>query len=110
MFAQVKNFVKKTPLYAPLRKIRSIFQPNLYKLPRAKAHKILYRRAMGKPLDLENPKDFNEKIHYLMCFVHSQFESDCADKYKVRSYVEQRFFLGGGCYQNCMVFTTTPTR
>lgn len=37
----------------------------LWIMPKEWAHKYLYKKKMHKKLDLKNPKDFNEKIHYL---------------------------------------------
>lgn len=53
--------------------------------------KIYYKTKIGKNLDLNNPKTFNEKLMWLK---HNTYEKDklisnCADKYKVREYVQQ---------------------
>lgn len=61
----------------------------LWNLPKKTAHKIIYRRAMKKKLDLDNPKDYNEKIQYLM-LNYGERETNCTDKYKVREYIKEK--------------------
>lgn len=50
--------------------------------------KYLYKRNLGKKLNLENPRDLNEKIQWLKVYSDTSQWTDLADKYKVRSYVE----------------------
>ena len=50
--------------------------------------KFLYWVVMGHSLDLENPKDFNEKIQWLKLNWKDPLISQCADKYDVREYVK----------------------
>lgn len=52
--------------------------------------KIIYRKALGRSLDLENPKDLNEKINYLKFHADMNEWALLADKYAVRRYVEER--------------------
>ena len=47
-------------LYRKLRKA------TMWLLPKKTAHKILYKKVMGRTLHLKEPKDFNEKIQYLI--------------------------------------------
>ncbi len=53
--------------------------------------KIYYRIKMGKKLDLKNPQTFNEKLMYLKFneYDNNELVTNCADKYKVREYVEK---------------------
>ena len=53
--------------------------------------KVFYKRRMGKNIDLDNPKTFNEKVQWLKLNVYpkEQIYSDCADKYLVREYVKK---------------------
>lgn len=46
--------------------------------------------CMGKRLDLDNPKDFNEKLQWLKLRYHNPLMSICSDKYEVRKYVSQK--------------------
>lgn len=54
-----------------------------------KLAKLLYREKFHKELDLENPKDLNEKINWLELYSDTSQWSDLADKYKVREYIKQ---------------------
>lgn len=53
--------------------------------------KYVYRRIFGKPIDLQNPTTLDEKIQWLKLntYYNNQLITDCADKYKVREYVEK---------------------
>lgn len=53
--------------------------------------KFVYRRTFGKPIDLQNPTTLDEKIQWLKLntYYNNQLVTDCADKYKVREYVEK---------------------
>lgn len=53
--------------------------------------KMRYKKVFGKRLDLENPKTFNEKIMWLKlnCYIKDPLVIKCADKYRVREYVEE---------------------
>jgi hypothetical protein len=48
-----------------------------------------YRRATGRWFDPRNPVTFDEKLLWLMLYWHHPLKSRCADKYAVRSYVEE---------------------
>lgn len=64
-----------------------VFMNILWHLPRSMAHKILYRKRMNKKLDLKNPKDFNEKIQWLIVNEYGKREAELADKNLVKEYV-----------------------
>lgn len=51
--------------------------------------KIRFRKMFGKKLDLNNPKDINEKILWLSLFSDITEWTRLADKYAVRQYVEE---------------------
>ena len=53
--------------------------------------KICYRVKFGKTLNLNNPETFDEKILYLKLkdFETNDLVRKCADKYRVREYIEQ---------------------
>lgn len=70
--------------------IRKLYRTILWILPKKIAHKIFYKRIMNKKLDLKNPKDFNEKIQYMMLNTYGERETICSDKYLVREYVEKK--------------------
>lgn len=54
------------------------------------AVKLQYKHIMGKELDLDNPKDLNEKINYLKFHADLDEWARLADKYAVREYVKER--------------------
>jgi hypothetical protein len=55
--------------------------------------RIIYRQRCNKILDLDNPQDLNEKINWLKVRTDTSIWTLLADKYKVRSYIEN-FGLG----------------
>ena len=60
------------------------------KQTKIKEHKALYKMCFGKELDIDHPKDFNEKIHWLILNKYGKREGDLADKQLVKSYVEAK--------------------
>lgn len=54
--------------------------------------KLYYRIVLNKKLNLKNPKTFNEKLQWLKLYYLPQNRTavDCADKYEVRKYVEDK--------------------
>lgn len=54
-----------------------------------KALKRWYQRATGKPLDLEHPQTYNEKIQWLKLYDSTPLKTRLADKYLVRKWVEE---------------------
>ena len=49
-----------------------------------------YEKAKGKPLDLENPKTFSEKLNWYKLNDRKPLMQECADKVAVREYVTQK--------------------
>lgn len=54
--------------------------------------KLLYRRYFHRKLNLKNPKSFNEKVCWLKLNSYSNNDTVkiCADKYRVRQYIEEK--------------------
>ncbi|WP_297520187.1 ATP-grasp fold amidoligase family protein [uncultured Clostridium sp.] len=52
--------------------------------------KILYKIKFGKPLDLKNPKGFNEKLQWLKFNYNNPLVAQCGDKYDMHSYVKSK--------------------
>ncbi len=46
-----------------------------------------YKRSTGRPLDLENPVGFDEKINWLKLYNRDPLMTVCADKVAVRDYI-----------------------
>lgn len=52
--------------------------------------KILYYRATGHMLNLKEPSDLNEKIHWLKLYGDTSKWTELSDKYRVRQYIESK--------------------
>lgn len=59
-------------------------------LPQDKYAQIYYEYYHDRKLDLEDPVDFNEKIHWLKVYYHPAILSALVDKYEVRKYVKEK--------------------
>lgn len=87
----IKGFVKG---YFPfifnlLKKLRQRYYVYLGKHnPRLLIEK-LYFNYYHRKINLENPKDIDEKVNYLKLYGDTKLWSLCADKYEVRKYVEK---------------------
>ena len=53
--------------------------------------KLYFKFVLGGSLDLKNPKSFNEKLQWLKLYhwPYDKLAIKCADKYRVRDYVEK---------------------
>lgn len=52
--------------------------------------KICYKLLMGKKLDLNNPKTFNEKLQWLKIYDRKPEYTRMVDKYEVKKYVAEK--------------------
>lgn len=52
--------------------------------------KHVYRKLMGKKLNLKNPQTLNEKINWLKIYDRTTLHTECADKFKVREYIAEK--------------------
>ena len=59
------------------------------KLPDEEYLKRKFKAAMGKELDLENPKTFNEKLQWLKLYDRKPEYTVMVDKYLVRNYIAE---------------------
>ena len=59
-------------------------------LPQKSFIKIHYKYQTGKTLNLDDPKDFSEKIQWLKIYYKPPILTRLVDKYEVRSYVSDR--------------------
>ena len=77
---------------------RSIFEPNVRFFMKSKLGLCnnvsdeeyltrIYRFRMGKDLNLENPKTFNEKLQWLKLHDRKPEYTTMVDKYEVKKYV-----------------------
>jgi len=54
------------------------------------ATRHLHRSVTGKELDLDDPREFNEKLQWLKLYWQDPLMTVCADKYAVRDYVREK--------------------
>lgn len=52
--------------------------------------RILYRLKMGRKLNLDNPKSYNEKLQWIKLNDKNPLMTKCCDKYVVREYIENK--------------------
>ena len=52
--------------------------------------KYMYRRIIGKKLDLKNPRTFNEKLQWLKLHDRKPEYTKMVDKYEVRKYIKKK--------------------
>lgn len=52
--------------------------------------KIIYKRVLGKRLNLSNPQTFNEKIQWLKLYDRNPEYTTMVDKYEVKEYVADK--------------------
>ncbi len=62
----------------------------LFHLPKESITKLRYYYVTGKKLNLKEPKDFNQKVLYLMLKEFGEKQTKCSDKYLVREYVKEK--------------------
>lgn len=73
---------------------KKIFVEIIYlinKLSPFTATKILHYKKTGKWPNLNNPKDFNEKLQWLKLNEDHTLKSICADKYEVYNYIKNNY-------------------
>jgi hypothetical protein len=77
-----------------VKRLYKQFKINLTKLSPTLASRTMYRISMGKPLNLKEPTDFNEKIMWLKLnsYYNNPLVTKCADKYAVREYINEKGF------------------
>lgn len=51
--------------------------------------RYLYKKNFNRKLNLKDPRDYREKIHWLKLYSDTSEWTDLADKYKVREYLKQ---------------------
>lgn len=70
-----------------------LIERTLLLLPEKIFIRLKFRYRNGYPVNLANPKTLNEKINWLKLNDRTPLHSICADKYKVRDFVESK--IGG---------------
>lgn len=69
--------------------MRGLFFKSILLLSPVLFAKYRYRRTTGRVLDLTNPRTFDEKLHWLMLYWRHPLKTQCADKFRMRSYVAE---------------------
>src|SRR5690625_2335615 len=104
MEAIMKHLVRKLVNFSnPLKLIRPLGSRELLNwLPDEIYLKLIYRAKLGKKLNLQKPKLFNEKLQWLKLYNRKEEYIQYVDKYSVRSFVEERI---GVKYLNNLIST-----
>ena len=68
---------------AVLQNLNFLFPDKLYL-------QLLFRLKMGRRLDLDNPKSFNEKIQWLKLYNRNPLYTTLVDKFAVKDYVAEK--------------------
>lgn len=79
MYKKIRKLVKRI-IIVPLNLV--------YKIKPEVSLKIVFYLRQGHKLNLKNPRTYNEKINWLKLYYRNDLMPKCADKYTVRSYVE----------------------
>ena len=92
MYSFIKNFIKKNDSFYTLF---LIFKLNFFRLMHALITdeffcKCRYYLKFKKPLNLQNPISFNEKLQWLKLRWNNDICTICVDKYEVRALVKER--------------------
>jgi hypothetical protein len=87
---RIRMFLKSIDVIVNFwRSTVKIYNVLLIKMSPVLASKRFYRISFGQPLDLQNPKNFFEKLTWLKLYWRHPLVSKCTDKYAVREYVEE---------------------
>ena len=78
------GFLKRT-----LRSSEAIFRELLYDLSPLLLVEYLYIQQTGRIFHPKDPRTFDQKVLWLMLYWRNPLKARCADKYAVRSYVEE---------------------
>lgn len=72
------------------KELRSKILDGLEWIPDKQMLEIQYFIKMHRPLHLKNPKRWTEKIQWYKLYYHDPLMTQCADKYRVREYIEKK--------------------
>ncbi len=81
-------------LYHKFGAVSNFLWKNHVRNKRVEVTKARFLKKMGKPLNLDDPQDFNEKVEWLKLntYYKNPVVTTCADKYRVRKYLEDKGF------------------
>lgn len=84
------EMLKKNRSQIPYAVFRNLTHKGLTRWIPDKAYiKIAYRLCIGKKLNLDNPKTFNEKLQWLKLYDRNPQYIEKVDKYRVRGYIKE---------------------
>lgn len=87
MLNRIKHLIRQSKLIFIIDFLRSLN----YRLVSDKRYVVKkFRRRLGRELNLNEPKLYNDKIQWMKLFYRQELCSRCADKYLVREYVENK--------------------
>ena len=82
------NKRKFQPIYWPSNRFMNYMNDNYYTNTDRKWYiQQLFIRDVGYFPDIDNPKTFNEKIHWLSLYYHNPLITTCVDKYTLKKYI-----------------------
>ena len=79
-----------------MRKLKKKFKYYLSEKNPVLLTKLMYIVNFRRRLNLNNPKDINEKLHYLKLYTYCDNDviTRCVDKYRVKEYLGEKNILG----------------
>lgn len=83
---RLREIKRRTWIYALYKHI----QESIYMKYPVEMTKRFYKKQMKKPLNLDNPRDLNEKIQWLKLYSDTSAWTLLADKYRVRDFIRER--------------------
>lgn len=89
---KIKQFIKNNIPFLKLKYDKLIikYYSSFKKEDYPKLIKKWYERHTGEILDLENPKNYTQKIQWLKIYDSTKLKADLSDKYKVREWVKKQ--------------------
>ncbi len=94
LFTGIKKAVSRSGAgilyYMVLKRFEIIYQASLSRLSPVLFVKRRYKKIYGRSIKLRKPETFDEKLLWLMLYWKHPLKTECADKYTMRSYVEQK--------------------
>lgn len=86
MLRLIRNFIK-----SPYKRILYLSKLGFYdRMDDKKYLQKLYKAALGKELDWDNPQTFNEKLQWLKLYDRKPIYTTMVDKYEVKKYVAEK--------------------
>lgn len=89
MIKKIKNMLKKNEdIVTTVHLIRQFYYKNFFK--DEEMIRKIFKQRLGREVNLENPKKFNDKLQWLKLNWYDPLAVKCADKYAVREVVKDK--------------------